>query len=87
MYASGTAWTTAAEGPTGAAQNAAVAAGTSLSPAVTTADVTVTFSNPAGTVTVSVSYDFQMLTPVLGTAGPLHLTRSVTLPTAPVAGN
>ena len=87
LYASGTAQTTAAEGQTTAAQSAACASGTSLSPPVNSGNVTVNADGAAGTVSVTVAYDFTMLTPLFGSTGPLHLTRTVTLQTAPIPGS
>jgi Flp pilus assembly protein TadG len=87
LYASGTAQTTAAEGQIKAAQNAACASGTSLSPPVESGNVTVNADGAAGTVSVTVAYDFTLLTPLLGSTGPLHLTRTVTLQTAPIPGS
>ncbi len=87
LYASGTAQTTVAQGQITAAQNAACASGTSLSPPVNTGNVTVNADGAAGTVSVTVAYDFTTLTPLVGSAGPLHLTRTVTLPTAPIPGS
>jgi Flp pilus assembly protein TadG len=87
LYASGTAQATAAEGQTLAAQNAACASGTSLSPPLDSGNVTVKADSVAGTVSVTAAYDFTLLTPLLGSGGPLHLTRTVTLQTAPTPGS
>jgi hypothetical protein len=47
--------------------------------------VTVTLDST--TATVAVAYDFPLLTPILGPSGQVHLTRTVTMSTAPVPGN
>jgi Flp pilus assembly protein TadG len=86
LYASGTAQTTSATGPSQAAVNAACAAGASLSPPLQSDNVTVTIDSPAGTATVSVAYTFTLLTPILGPSGQVQLTRTVILPLAPVPG-
>jgi Flp pilus assembly protein TadG len=85
LFASGTAQTSAATGPAQAAKNAACAAGASLVPALQADQVSV--SQNGSTTTVTVTYDFPLLTPVLGTSGQAHLTRSVTMSIAPVPGN
>lgn len=87
MYASGMAWAPTAPGQTQAAVQAACASGASLSPPLETGNVTVTSNGAAGTATVTVAYDFELLTPLLGSTGPVHLTRTVTMPTAPVPGS
>jgi hypothetical protein len=86
MYASGTAWAPASQGQTWAVQ-AACASGASLSPPLESGNVTVTSDGAAGTATVTVAYDFELLTPLLGSTGPLHLTRTVTMQTAPIPGS
>ena len=87
LYASGTARASASVGQTQAAQDAAVAGGTSLSPPVDSGNVTVSANGAAKTVSVTVAYDFTLLTPLVGSNGPLHLTRTVVLPTAPTPGS
>jgi len=85
LFASGTAQAPAATGQEQAAKNAACAAGASLVPALQPDQVTVTLDGT--TATVAVAYDFPLLTPVLGSSGQVHLTRTVTMFTAPVPGN
>ena len=63
-----------------AAADAAVAEGASLKPPVTVADVTTTYSNDQ--VTVTVTYQFSMLTPILGSTT-RTIKRSVTMSMAP----
>jgi Flp pilus assembly protein TadG len=87
LYASGAAQTPASPGQVQAAQNAACANGATLVPPVQPENVTVSVNTTAGTATVVVQYDFTLLTPVMGPAGQIHLTRTVILPTAPVPGN
>jgi hypothetical protein len=70
-----------------AAQNAACAAGASLVPPLQTENVTVTVDDTAGTATVTVAYDFALLTPILGPSTQFHLTRIVTYTMAPQPGN
>ncbi len=86
MYAIGTAWTSASTGRTQAAQNAAVANGGSLSPALQPENVTVA-TDAAGNATVTAAYDFALLTPILSPSGRLHLRRSATVNKAPVPGS
>jgi Flp pilus assembly protein TadG len=85
LYASGTAWTSSSTGPTQAARTAACADGTTLDPPLQESQVDVALT--ATTATVTVHYQFQLLTPVLGPAGTVALQRSVTLNLAPVPGN
>jgi hypothetical protein len=40
-----------------------------------------------GKAQVTVAYDFLLITPVCGSSGTVHLTRTVTMSTAPVPGN
>jgi Flp pilus assembly protein TadG len=87
LYASGTAQTSSSTGNVQAAQNAACAAGASLVPPLQTGDVTVTVDDTAGTATVTVAYDFALLTPILGASSQIHLTRTVTCTKAPQPGN
>ena len=85
LYASGTAWAPGA--PTGsadAAKKAAVAEGPALSPALQAGNVTVTVAG--GNATVSVDYDFPLITAVLGQST-VHLKRTVTLKVAPRPGD
>jgi Flp pilus assembly protein TadG len=85
LFASGTAKTPSATGPEQAAKNAACAAGASLVPALQADQVTVTLDS--STATVSVAYDFPLLTPILGPGTVAHLTRTATISLAPVPGN
>lgn len=72
MYATGTAW--AATDTTTAAQTAAVTEGASLNPPLQTAQVTVTYSG--GKATVTVSYDFPLLTAALYGEDTVRLQRT-----------
>jgi Flp pilus assembly protein TadG len=67
--------------PAQAAQDAAVAEAVSLSPAIDRARVATTSSS--GMVTVTVSYDFTLLTPVMGSSRTITITRTVTMATIP----
>jgi Flp pilus assembly protein TadG len=87
MYASGTAQTSSTTGPTQAATSAACAAGVSLSPSLQSSDVTVMISSAPATATVTVTYDFSLVTPILGPGSQVRLTRSLTVNVAPVPGN
>jgi Flp pilus assembly protein TadG len=85
LYASGTAWApSSSQGVTAAAQSAACADGTTLTPPLQPANVTVTLDPTRATVRVD--YDFQLVTPILGPAQTVHLTRTVVLNLAPVPG-
>jgi hypothetical protein len=81
FYASGTAVadvdTTAAQ----AAKDAAVAEAAGMRPPIDPARVAVT--NSGSTATVTVSYDFPLLTPLLGKGGTVMITRSATMNVAP----
>jgi Flp pilus assembly protein TadG len=68
------------------AQAAAVANGAGLNPPLTADNVTIATDDTAGTVTVTVAYDFALLTPVLAGASQVHLTRTLVLRRAPVPG-
>ena len=85
LYASGTSEPSGSPDP-GDARTAACANGACLDPPLTPEDVATTADDAAGTVTVTVSYDFPLLSPILGGAARAHLTRTVTLPRAPVPG-
>jgi Flp pilus assembly protein TadG len=90
LYASGTAWSASAStDAASAAQAAACADAVSLVPPLQPANVTVAFTST--TATVSVSYDYQLLTPMigalLGSSGTVTLQRTVTLNQAPTPGN
>lgn len=64
-----------AQDRTNAAISAATAEGVSLSPAVDPAKVQVTFAN--GSASVTVSYDFPTITPILNSSRVVSLTRVV----------
>lgn len=86
QYASGTAWvplttTTAVD----AARAAAVAEGASLNPPLAANDVGVTVAGNVATVTVS--YDFPLLTGVLFPARTVHLQRTSVVRVAPRPGD
>src|SRR5262249_51664191 len=71
MYASGNATGTTSQSAEGAAQQAAVAESASLNPPVQTCDVQV--STSGSRVVVSVRYDFQALTPLMGDNGTVRI--------------
>jgi Flp pilus assembly protein TadG len=85
LYASGASEPSGSGNPDDA-RNAACANGACLDPPLTPEEVTTTSDDTAGTVSVTVSYDFALLSPVLGGAAQVHLTRTVTLPRAQVPG-
>jgi hypothetical protein len=86
LYASGTVQTTSAVGPVQAASNAACASGASLDPPLQPQNVTVSVPG-TGTATVTVIYDFPLVTPLLGPGQTVRLQRSVTLNVAPRPGS
>ena len=72
--------------PTQAAQDAALAEGVSLNPALSAANVSTTLSN--GMATTTVTYKFSFIMPLMGNS--ITITRSVTmqvLPQGPYWGN
>jgi Flp pilus assembly protein TadG len=77
MYASGTARNPNAASATAAAQQAAVAEGTSLNPPLDAAQVSVSFAGSNAVVTVQ--YQFQAVTPLMGNGGTVTLTRTTTM--------
>jgi Flp pilus assembly protein TadG len=79
-YASGVAVGTSGSSTTNA-QNAAVTAGTSLSPALTTDNVDVSIQN--NTATVTVTWTFKTFIPYAGMPATVVLTRSAVAPVAP----
>jgi len=81
MYASGTASSKSSGSAEDAAQQAAVNEAASLNPPVQLCDVLVDTSGSRTTVTVR--YDFQALTPLMGDNGTVRITRSVTMYLAP----
>jgi Flp pilus assembly protein TadG len=86
MYASGTVATSASLGPSGAATNAALATGSCLSPPLQSSNVSVVIDNAAGTATVTVTYEFPLVTPVLGPSGTVSLQRTAVMNIAPIPG-
>lgn len=85
-YASGNAWLPASTDRASAAKTAACNTGVSLSPALAVENVAVTSDDSARTVTVTVTYDFALLTPIVGPTRSVTLTRAVTMNVAPVPG-
>ena len=77
MYASGTASNPDAASPTAAAQQAAVAEGTSLSPPLDASQVSVSYQG--GNAVVTVQYQFTAVTPLIGDRGTVTLTRTLTM--------
>jgi Flp pilus assembly protein TadG len=86
MYASGTSVAAQATGATQAATTAACAAGASLAPPLQAENVTVAVDQTAQTATVTVTWCFQLITPVLAPGGQVQLTRTVVMNLAPVPG-
>jgi Flp pilus assembly protein TadG len=84
LYAAGNASAAPGTTPEDAAKQAAVAEGTRLSPPLTADNVKVATSG--GTVSVTVSYDFALITGFPGCGRTLTVVRTVTLPVAPVVG-
>ena len=87
MYASGTIQTSASQGQAQAATSAACATAVSIKPPLDPQDVTVVLDASAGTATVTVTYNFQLVTPILGPLGQVQLTRTATMKTAPRPGD
>ena len=86
LYASGTAPIASSSQSVGdAAKAAACAEGSSLNPPLQSQQVTVSFGTTA--VTVTVAYDFSMLTPFMTQSGVIQLTRTVTMNNAPTPWN
>jgi hypothetical protein len=86
LCASGTAQSSqSAGGPVVAATNAALADGVSLQPPLAAENVSVTIGT--ATATVTVSYDFLLLTSFLQPAAAVPLQRSVVVNLAPTPGN
>jgi Flp pilus assembly protein TadG len=85
MYACGAAWVPGSEDTATRVKYAACAEGASLSPALQASNVTVAIATK--TVTVTVEYDCEMITPFLNTSKKVHLTRTVTMNRLPTAGN
>jgi hypothetical protein len=84
LYASGTVRADSATGKAAAAQQAAVAEGACLSPPLQQENVAVSFSG--NTATVTVRYEFQTLTSLLGDSGNVLVSRSVAAQMAPAPG-
>ena len=84
LYASGTAPCPSTTTPTDAAKVAAVAEGTLLNPALTADNVDVSYSGNVATVTVS--YNFEMLTGFLALPQTLKLVRSTQMTVVPKVG-
>jgi Flp pilus assembly protein TadG len=81
MYASGTSSNPNASSPTEAAKQAAVAEASSLNPALDPTNVSVAYQGTV--VVVTVQYQYQALTPLMGERGTVTITRKVTLGMAP----
>jgi Flp pilus assembly protein TadG len=84
LYASGTVQVSSTVAKTDAAKQAAVSEGTTLTPPLRLEDVAVSFD--AQNATVTVQYEYQMLTPYFGNSR-VSLARSVTMGLAPIPGN
>jgi Flp pilus assembly protein TadG len=81
MYASGNASNPNASSPAQAACQAAVAEAVSLTPALDPSKVTTT--STATVTVVTVQYEFQALTPLMGNWGTVTITRTATMNIAP----
>ena len=86
-YASQNVQTTAAPGPLETAKTAACDNGVSLVPPLTPEQVAVDVNNSAKTVTVTVSYDFILITPLINPSRTVNLKRTVVLNLAPLPGD
>jgi Flp pilus assembly protein TadG len=84
MYASGVSSSDPATSPSDAAIQAAVAEGTTLSPALDASNVTVAASG--SNVVVTVTYDFTLLTKLPGLGQKITITRTVTMASLPAPG-
>ena len=85
-YASGTAWSPASQGTNAVAGlNAALAEGAVLNPPLQSNQVTVTIAGNVATVTVE--YDFAMITGILDASSTVHLSRTVMVNVAPRPGD
>jgi Flp pilus assembly protein TadG len=85
LYASATAQIPSSQDSGQAAKLAAVAEGAALSPPLPADNVSVSFDQQSATVTVQ--YEYQMLTPYLSSSGKVVLTRQETMALAPRPGN
>jgi Flp pilus assembly protein TadG len=86
MVASGTAQSSPTLGTATGAANAAIATASTLSPPLQTSNVSVVTGNPGGTASVTVSYEFQLITPILGPSGTVTLQRTAVVNVAPTPG-
>jgi Flp pilus assembly protein TadG len=84
LYASGVSSCDAATTPSDAAAQAALAEGASLSPALQTSNVTTAAAGSS--VTVTVTYDFTLLTRLPGLGQTVTITRTVTMASVPAPG-
>ncbi len=84
LYAGGVVNPNSGTDPTTAAQQAAVAEGSSLNPALQTGNVNVTISSTTATVTVT--YQFQTIVPYPLLPGGITLTRTAQMPVIPATG-
>ena len=84
MYACGAAQPNTGTTATVAAQQAAVAEGTSLSPALQTSNVNVSITSSVATVTVT--YYFQTIVPYPALPSGITIIRTVEMPVIPAAG-
>ena len=84
-YASGTAWVPSSTSATDAAKTAAVTEGAMFDPPLRADQVTVTTTG--STVTVTVEYDFRLVTGFLTPNGTIPLRRTVTTRVAPRPGD
>lgn len=84
MTASGTTWVPGSTNPTDAAKAAAVAEGANLSPPLTAEQVSVTVAG--GSATVTVTYDFPLLTAALVPGQSVQLQRTSVVRVAPKPG-
>lgn len=85
LYASATAQIPSSQDSVQAAKQAALAEGVTLSPPLPPDNVAVSFDSQTATVTVQ--YEFQMLTPYLSSSSKVVLTRQETMALAPRPGN
>lgn len=85
LYASNLVQIPSSQGTVQAATQAALAEGTSLSPPLASDNVTV--SSDGQTATVTVQYQFRLLTPYLNSSGLVVLTRQQTMALAPKPGS
>ncbi len=80
LYASETAdYRADLSSPEAAALDAARAEAVSLNPPLKAENVTTTFDNANALATVSITYDFPLLTPFLGKSKTITITRTVTM--------